>query len=841
MSSLSTHYTDYWKLDKVWIQIPANNMVGKTYPIYSMDDDTYIVHAGAVSPLSISFDASEFAHETYDIMAGGATFGGYFLKRGVFSVYYKECDITELSLCETSSTSYDLELYMQGSNPTSEGYFSSTDAFNMQIFLGGGTYGLYGDQEPATARYIFAARKGGLSGTHTVMDGYAPGGNIRRFGMYSYGGAGAANFGVDGDSAPYPNSLSFSVTDPDIPGWKNPDQQLHAGNSYTDSAYQPYHQHSKAIAYYEFSYVTRTTTVGGFTTVSPGGGGGGGGGPGGLPPGGGSVDPCSDPYHRYVCWIMIGGQTQCMCMPECGGTVPSGEIRPPNRRPTPPTEGPSPGPPNGTGASMLSCLPCGPCTITSKPYIDGIVNGSGVPTSILVCNTTMHPVSSKMCAALLQIMAPIKQESYRVGQILFWAGIDDSGKLVSLSDPIYTDRVTAITPTTNIMSLPVSMREVTPGNAVSQFNTYNISPLKVYRTQDNLNSVTSELNAPASDHYEEMRMWYLKDSIGRLQFNPVTQKFQNIELTAHQFRTLSRTQTAANYDQSNYSMLYCPSDGYRVYEPLTLADGSQYIGWKNQGAGYSAGSKICYEVEWHTVSKTLTGYDDTLSLVGGLNSLPIYHYTSNTRALTGRYVTRGEGQGLIAMDRGLSRPQGRKPVASGTSQLDHRDHSARRYDLYNTQSNTYTGMNTGYLFDTQVAELCGKAFNITNYSYPGTTAPSVTSNRLLFEYKNTLWDIADFSMFTSLCGTNFGLFLHTMNKLSLHSPLTADYSALELIGFCTYNGSLTAADGSYYCAAIARGNIPTWCTPITGLQDNFVICTSGCNLVLPYIVHRPYP
>ena len=301
MSSLSTHYTDYWKLDKVWIQIPANNMVGKTYPIYGMDDDTYIVHAGAVSPLSISFDASEFAHETYDVMAGGATFGGYFLKRGVFSIYYKECHIDELSLCETSSTSYDLELYMQGSNPTSEGYFSSTDAFNMQIFLGGGTYGLYGEQEPATAQYIFAARKGGLSGTHTVMDGYAQGGNIRLFGMYSYGGAGAANFGVDGDSAPYPNSLSFATNDPDIPGWKNPDQHLHAGNSYTDSAYQPYHQHSKAIAYYEFSYVTRTTTVGGFTTVSPGGGGGGGGGPGGLPPGGGSVDPCSDPYHRYVC------------------------------------------------------------------------------------------------------------------------------------------------------------------------------------------------------------------------------------------------------------------------------------------------------------------------------------------------------------------------------------------------------------------------------------------------------------------------------------------------------------------------------------------------------------
>ena len=824
--TLSTHYTDYWKLDKVWLSIPANNMLGHTYPVYGMDDDTYQVVGGGISPLSISVNASEFGHRVPTLGRYGYTIRSLFLKENAFSVYYRECDITNSEMCddEAGPTTYDLEVYLdtfQGHlDMTEEGYISSTTAFNMQILLGGGINGLYGEEEPQARRFIFANRKGGLSGTHTVGDGLHGFGNTRTFGMYT--AAAGGNFGLGGENAPYQTALSFATNDPDIPGWKNPDATTHAGQAYTSESLAPYHQHSPAVAYWQFSYVTRTTTVGGFTTP-------------------GSINPCLDSVWSYVCWIMPGGQTQCMCMPECGGTVPSGEIRPPNRRPTPPTEGPSPGPPNGTGASMLSCLPCGPCTITSKPYIDGIVNGSGVPTSILVCNTTMHPVSSKMCAALLQIMAPIKQESYRVGQILFWAGIDDSGKLVSLSDPIYTDRVTAITPTTNIMSLPVSMREVTPGNAVSQFNTYNISPLKVYRTQDNLNSVTSELNAPASDHYEEMRMWYLKDSIGRLQFNPVTQKFQNIELTAHQFRTLSRTQTAANYDQSNYSMLYCPSDGYRVYEPLTLADGSQYIGWKNQGAGYSAGSKICYEVEWHTVSKTLTGYDDTLSLVGGLNSLPIYHYTSNTRALTGRYVTRGEGQGLIAMDRGLSRPQGRKPVASGTSQLDHRDHSARRYDLYNTQSNTYTGMNTGYLFDTQVTELCSRSFNITNNSYPGTTAPSVTSNRLLFEYKNTLWDIADFSMFTSLCGTNFGLFLHTMNKLSLHSPLTADFSALELIGFCTYNGSLTAADGSYYCAAIARGNIPTWCTPITGLRDNFVICTSGCNLVLPYIVYRPYP
>ena len=817
MGSLSTHYTDYYKLDRVWCSIPAWNMQGYSYDyIGTGEDDQYtVVSPGGMTPMSRSWEASEFSRSIPAEMASATGMTNVYFVRNVFTIYYKECDLASSpGDCQPEGswkTEYDLEVYLDTGQVRTmvspEGLIAGDARFNMQIFLGGSGTGLYGDTGMGT-RYMFAGRKGGLSGTNAVTEGHAMFGQKYMFGMEDQGSK--AFEGLNGGDA-FHNDNEYST----IPGWKIPDEHMNAGAGYGNSSFSPYHKHYPTKFYWSFKHAVRVTKVGGFTTP-------------------GSTDPCGG-----IGWHRVGE----ICVPICGGVINTPPRHPQNPRPTPPIEGPSTGNPNSTGTSMLSCLPCGPCTITSKPYIDGIVNGSGVPTSIDICNTYMHPVSSKMCAALLQIMAPIKQESYRVGQILFWAGIDDSGKLVSLSDPIYTDRVTAITPTTNIMSLPVSMREVTPGNAVSQFNTYDISPLKVYRTQDNLNSVTSELNAPASDHYEEMRMWYLKDSIGRLQFNPVTQKFQNIELTSHQFRTLSRTQTAYNDDQSNYSMLYCPSDGYRVYEPLTLADGSQYIGWKNQGAGYSAGSKICYEVEWHTVSKTLTGYDDTLSLVGGLDSLPIYYPTSNTRSITGRYATFDEGQGMIAMDRELSRPQGRKPVASGTLQLDHSDHAARRYGLYNSQNTVLTGSNSGYLFSTEaeVNELTGRAYDVTKHSYPGTTAPSVTSNRLLFEYKNTLWDIADFSMFTSLSGTDFGLFLHTANLLSLHSPLTADYSALELIGFCTYNGSLTATDGSYYCAAIARGNVPTWCTPITGTRDNFVICTSGCNLVLPYIVYRPYP
>ena len=72
---------------------------------------------------------------------------------------------------------------------------------------------------------------------------------------------------------------------------------------------------------------------------------------------------------------------------------------------------------------------------------------------------------------------------------------------------------------------------------------------------------------------------------------------------------------------------------------------------------------------------------------------------------------------------------------------------------------------------------------------------------------------------------------------------TASYEALIPLAFCTYNGSLTAADGKYYCAAIARSNPPSWCTPITSIStaspyaSSFVVLTSGCDLVLPYLCY----
>lgn len=540
--------------------------------------------------------------------------------------------------------------------------------------------------------------------------------------------------------------------------------------------------------------------------------------------------------------------------PQCGGTIPDGRRypRPERGEGGSPGEGGNGGSGNGTFSTVLSCGDCGPCKVTSKPWLVGKLDEFGIPSTIEQCNVTVSPVSGETCSALLYIYAPVKQEDYRVTQILFWAAIDKNGKLVGLSDPIYTDILTDTTENDYIMSLPTSLKYAPKPNVpADQFNTYELRPLIVNRTTQDTNNLREEIRTPSSSHDDEMRMWYLKDGIGTLEFNPVTQKFQNVNLTTRQFTTLSRTFTGAKYDEmADYSMLYCPSDGTRPYKPLTLADNTQLIGWENQGGPFM--QHVCYDIEWLTIDPSLTGYNDFDDVVpAGLDPAPTYKKTANTRPLTGYSIDVMVGQGGISLGRGLSRPRGRESISTGSMSHHHHDHQARRYDMY---SNTDNVINTdvswkdvGYLFSGRVPETSGKMFSISRNFYPETTVPSVTSNRMISEFGSSSWDIADFTMFTGLSAQEFGLFLHAFSKLSLHSPLTASYAALEMIGYCTYNGALTAADGKYYCAAIARGNIPTWCESVTGIGtaspgfENFVICTSGCDLVLPYIAYRDYP
>jgi len=80
--------------------------------------------------------------------------------------------------------------------------------------------------------------------------------------------------------------------------------------------------------------------------------------------------------------------------------------------------------------------------------------------------------------------------------------------------------------------------------------------------------------------------------------------------------------------------------------------------------------------------------------------------------------------------------------------------------------------------------------------------------------------------------------------------MTADKPYIQAIGFCTYNGSLTASDGSYYFAALTRCKKPDWVEAVASIgfygesvgydgYNNYVICTSGNDLVLPYCAYRP--
>lgn len=673
---------------------------------------------------------------------------------------------------------WDLEVWWTGSR-----YLKDDDTFDIHIMLAHDVYGVHDSGPDGQSAFIFSNNKGSFK----VTDGLRRG-DRRLFGMFSAGGV----------------SQGQGITTAQAPNT----------NTYASELFANHYAGSRPVAYWWFKPRVKVDLTPSY--------------PGSYP-----LNP-PGPFNS---------------VPECGGTWPIGETyrrryRKPSTDPTGGT-GTAPGPPTtNTAVSILSCDDCGTCKVSSKPYISGTVDGFGVPTNIVNCNTTVYSASANTCAALLYIYAPIKQENYRICQILFWAGIDTNGKLVSLSDPRYNDIINDISGNDNILSLPVSIQPPDPEGQVNQFNTYQIHPLKVFRTADDIRNVKEEIRTPSGTHEEEMRMWYLKDSVGDMEFNPVTQKFQNVNLTSHQFTTLSRTLTAANYDQIDHSMLYCPTDGLRPYKPLELADGSQVIGWQNQGSGYTPDSSICYEVEWHTLASTLTGFSEQNPIIGGLNSYPIYHTTTNTRSITSRYVTFYDGQGTISLSNKMGRPRKRLPVAAGTVALDHRDHQARAQGLYNDNVSNLSWKDAGYKFSSSVLAVSGRMYNITKHSYPGTTVASVTANRMLAEFNSSQWDIADFTTFTSLSTQEFGLFLHATNKLSLLSPLTADYAALELIGFCTYNGSLTAADGNYYCAAIARGNIPTWVESVTGIGtaspgfENFVVCTSGCNLVLPYIAYR---
>ena len=513
--------------------------------------------------------------------------------------------------------------------------------------------------------------------------------------------------------------------------------------------------------------------------------------------------------------------------------------------------------PEPTITPVLSCTSCNPCTITSKPYIEVEANGSGVPHKVKpMCNTFSSPASAVTTSALLYIYAPVKHYDYRETKIVFWAGINEHGQIVSLSDPNYTDYIYASGAGGRdlTMSMPVHERQTPPTTPVNAFSAYNVYARTVTRTFEDHLKLRTEMAVPSSNFDDEMTTWWTKDRLGTIEFNPVTREFRNVKLTQHKFRTLSRTLTAANYtDGSSYSMLYLPSNGVHIFKPLQLADGTQFIGWKQQGAGFTNNGVFCFDTEWHSPNPNMMGYGGlsaaTVSLARpNLNPEPQPVPTSNFHTVTGFYTgIRYSAFSLSMTKYNVTRPRTRFHVATTSTGLDHHDHHQRRFNIYNFPQTIIPPI-SGYVFPkTTACPVSGKQFYITDTKYPNTCAPAATADRMFAEMRGQGWDIADFTHFTALSALEFAMFLNQMGHFNENTPIEAppEQKFLQLIGFCTYKGSLTSADGKYYCLATARGQLPTWCTPVTGIGnfygsdlDNFAVCVSGCNLSLPYITYK---
>lgn len=512
--------------------------------------------------------------------------------------------------------------------------------------------------------------------------------------------------------------------------------------------------------------------------------------------------------------------------------------------------------PPGTTTAMLSCAGCLPCSITSKPWVELKINSGGQPEKVHVCNTFSTPASSSTSSILMYIYAPVKHYDYRSTKIVFWGGIDENGAIVSLSDPIYTDYIhTADDAGTDLMmTMPVHERQAPTETVVDAFSAYSIYARVINRTDENVDALVSELiDVPDKDDFrEEMATWWCKDRLGTIEFNPVTRKFRNVQLTSYQFKSLTRTLTAANYsDGTSYSMLYLPSNGVHIFKPLELEDGSQFIGWKQQGAGFPADSTVCYDTEWQPVNWNILGYGGLsagdLGIRGpNLNQSPNYVPTSNFHFLTGYYQGLRYGDWSLSIGKSQpTRPRTRMPVATTSIGLDHHDHHPRRFNVFNAPSVRLEPL-SGYVFPkTTLCPVSGYQFYITPAKYPNSCAPAVTADRMYAEMQGNGWHIADFTQFTALSSIEFALFLNEMGRFSEFTPLSSAQYFIDLVGFCTYQGSLTSSDGKYYCLGVTRGKVPSWCTPVSGIGNfhgndisNFAVCVSGCDLILPYITYK---
>lgn len=498
-----------------------------------------------------------------------------------------------------------------------------------------------------------------------------------------------------------------------------------------------------------------------------------------------------------------------------------------------------------TSAPIISCINCG--GITSKPYIVGTANGSGIPDLIKSCNTNA-PANTGITSPGIRAFfeAPVQVYGWNKGKIGTYLSIDKDGKMVGLSDhrtSFAGSNGSDIHRSVNILGQGSGTQTHVQPAPADSFVTYDlyVHYINSITFVDGAQQRTDTTGVPAN-------VVAGKEYIGTISYNPANTNVQSASLrTDITWANIGRSLTAVNTDTGDESRLYVPTNGINILQPLVLSNDTSYVGWVNQGSGYTPDvTNICYEVEWQKPSPT-TNLDPTSGYTHymmGKHKCTGYIPVSSTVMQTDSGQAIYGGMRPMAMTNCLTRPRKRHPVCTSSFTLDHRDHQPRRFDLFNSKFDDDDWRRVGHVF-TQSTSLSGKAFSFTPRAYIESTSSTVTAARLAHEHRESGWTITEFTDLTGLSAYEYGKFLHVFNKLSITSPLTSSQSYLEILGFCTLHGSLTAADGSFYCAAIARTNPPSWCeigAEIGGSANsswtNFVVCASGKNLILPYLTYK---
>ncbi|MAF25612.1 hypothetical protein CL634_08595 [bacterium] len=356
---------------------------------------------------------------------------------------------------------------------------------------------------------------------------------------------------------------------------------------------------------------------------------------------------------------------------------------------------------------------------------------------------------------------------------------------------------------------------------------------------------------------------YFFDNLGEIDLDILRGRVTSYRL-ATTATNLTRMLTATNLDGAVQSSIYVPANEYGFVQPMkvdttwppSISGQTGATSFVVQGSGHNAWETgLCYTVidditaTWDTLNEPASSDVPTLSgdirnwpVYAGLNPPPVYYSTSRSP-----HASAGGNPnfniGAIAMHQIMGRPRKRLPVACGSAIIQHHDHQPRKYDLFNMKFSDRLYRDTGVLFHSGPEN---RLFSLTELYFSTTTDLTVISNRLKVDHNgSTAWSVTDFTSLTALSAYEFAVYLDEYGQTTLIEPVTSAVSSFAAIGMCTLHGKLTAANGAFYFAGLAKCNKPSWISTqaeIGGVhpsQENYVVCTTGTNISLPYMTTRP--